>query len=144
VEPTLWSRIGGRWILGAAVAAFLIPPLLAGCAAGPTPKPGDFPFHTAAPPLDIHWKLSLDGGVAHADGLVERHHPEVASAKIQMLGLDGSGRVVSFNTPVLVIWGPVWDVEPFTIRLQPRGGEERYEVRVFTFEYREEQIGHDD
>jgi hypothetical protein len=107
------------------------------------PQPADFPIHTAAPPLDIHWQLSVDGGVAQADGLVERHHPEVANVKLQMLGLDASGRIVSFNTPVLVVWGPIWDIEPFTIRLRPRGGEQRYEVRVFTFEYREEQIGTD-
>ena len=60
--PTHWSRIRGRRILGGAAAALLVAVLLAGCAVGPIPKPADFPIHTAAPPLDIHWKLNVDRG----------------------------------------------------------------------------------
>lgn len=115
--------------------------LLAGCAmSAPMPRPADFPFHAAAPPVDIHWRLSLEGDVAQADGLVERRQPYVASAWLQLLGLDPSGRIVSFTSPTWVRWSG-WvsrPLEPFTIRLRLRGREQRFEVRLYSFEYVEE------
>jgi hypothetical protein len=100
-------------------------------------RPADFPFHVAAPPVDIHWRLSLEGDVARADGLIERRHPYVASAWLQLLGLDASGRIVSFTSPTWVRWSG-WDSESFTIRLRPRGREQRFEVRLYSLEYVEE------
>ena len=122
-------------------AAFLMSVLLAGCATAPFPKPADFLFHTPAPPLDIHWTLSVEPSIVQADGLIERHRPEIGSARIQLLGLDAAGRIVSFTTPILIVWRSTWDLEPFTIRLRPRGQEQRYEVRVFSFEYQEGLVG---
>jgi hypothetical protein len=112
--------------------------LLTGCALlTPRPRPADFPFHVAAPPIDIHWRLSLQGDVAWADGLIERREPYVGSAWLQLLGVDGSGGVVSFTSPIWVRWRG-WDLEPFTIRLRTRGREQRFEVRLYAFEYVEE------
>jgi hypothetical protein len=54
------------------------------------------------------------------------------------VGLDAAGAIVSFTTPMRVRWRSLWDFEPFVIRLRPRGGEERYEVRLYSFEYPEE------
>jgi YD repeat-containing protein len=113
--------------------------LLAGCAMSASmPRPADFPFHVAAPPVDIHWRLSLQGDVARAEGLIVRRQPYVASAWLQLLGLDASGRIVSFTPPTWVRWRSSWDSESFTITLRSRGTEERFEVRLHSFEYVEE------
>ena len=141
MEPALWTSMRGLGIVYGGTAAFLMSVLLAGCATAPFPKPADFSFHTPAPPLDIHWKLSVDPSIVQADGLIERHRPEIGSARIQLLGLDAAGRIVSFTTPILIFWRSTWDLEPFTIRLRPRGQEQRYEVRVFSFGYQEEPLG---
>jgi hypothetical protein len=119
-----------------AVATTLM--LVAGCTmSAPMPRPADFPFHVAAPPVDIHWRLSLQGDVVRADGLIERRQPHVGSAWLQLLGLDASGRIVSFTSPTRVRWSG-WDSEPFTIWLRSRGREQRFEVRLHSFDYVEE------
>jgi hypothetical protein len=101
------------------------------------PRPVDFPFHEAAPPVDIHWRLRRQDDFVWAEGLVERRQPYVATASLQLVELADSGRIVSFTTPTLVRWlGRDW--EPFAIRLQPRGGGERFQVRLYSFEYIEE------
>ncbi len=120
--------------------ALLIPGLLlAGCAAAsPMPRPADFPFHAGAAPLDIYWQLSLDPSVARADGLIERHQQQIGSAWPQLIGLDETGRIVSFTTPARVRWRSTSDWEPFSIVLRLRGTEQRFEVRLYSFEYQEE------
>jgi hypothetical protein len=129
-----WSRVLRS------VVALLIPGLLlVGCAAsGPMLRPADFPFHASVPPVDIHWRLSLDSSVARADGLIERRQHLIRSAQLQLVGLDATGRIVSFATPAWVLWRSESDSESFTIKLRPRGGEERFEVRLYSFEYRED------
>jgi hypothetical protein len=54
------------------------------------------------------------------------------------LGLDAAGTIVSFTTPTRVHWRSPSDLESFAIRLRPRGREDRYEVRLYSFEYPEE------
>jgi hypothetical protein len=131
---TRWS-----WVLRG-VVALLIPGLLLGRAvSAPVPRAADFPFHVAVPPFDIYWRLSLEPGGARADGLIERRQHHIRSAWLQLLGLDATGRIVSFTTPVWVLWRSESDSESFTIKLRPRGGEERFEVGLYSFEYREER-----
>jgi hypothetical protein len=112
--------------------------LLAGCAASVAARPADFPLHTEAPPIVFHWRLSEVPNVVRADGLVERRNHFVASVWLQLLGLDATGRTVSFTTPTRVRWTSESDVESFTIPLRPRGGEQRFEMRLYSFEYPEE------
>jgi hypothetical protein len=90
------------------------------------------------PPVDIHWRLSLDSSVTRADGFIERRQPLLRSAQLQLVGLDPTGRIVSFTTPARVFWRSESDSESFTINLRPRGGEERFKVRLYSFEYLEE------
>ncbi len=125
-----------RWVRIFREVALLV--LVAGCAlSAPMPRPADFPFHEAAPPVDIHWRLSRQDDFVWAEGLVERRQPYVASAWLQLLELDASGRIVSFTAPTWVRWlGRDW--EPFAIRLRPRGGGQRFQVRLYSFEYMEE------
>jgi hypothetical protein len=131
---TRWPRV----LRG--VVALLIPGLLlAGCAvSAPVPRPADFPFHVVGPPVDIHWRLSLDPSVARADGLIKRRQHHIGSAWLQLIGLDDTGRIVSFTTPARVRWTSESDSESFTITLRPRGREQRFEVRLYSFEYPEE------
>lgn len=135
-------RVSGRWLQilrGGAATLLLAELLLPGCAAsGPTPRPDDFPFHVPAPPVDIHWRLRTAANVVRADGLVERRQRDVRYAWVQLLGLDATGRIVSFTTPTFVSWKSEWDSESFTITLRPRGPEQRYDVRLYSFEYGEE------
>jgi hypothetical protein len=129
----LRSRDGGR-------GALVIPGLLlASCAApGPAPTPADFPRHNAAPPVEIHWRLDGEPGRVRADGLVERRNHLIGSAWLQVVGLDSAGAIVSFTTPTRIHWRSESDLESFAIPIRPRGGEARYEVRLYSFEYPEE------
>jgi hypothetical protein len=121
------------------VALLTLALLLASCSASaPLPKPVDFPFHETAAPFEIHWRLSPGPSVARADGLIERHHHHIGSAWIQLVGLDATDSIVSFTAPSRVRWRSDSDSEFFTIALRPRGTEQRFEVRLYSFEYQEE------
>ena len=69
MDLALWTSMRALGIVYGGTAALLMSVLLAGCATAPFPKPADFSFHTPAPPLDIHWTLSVDPSVVQADGL---------------------------------------------------------------------------
>jgi hypothetical protein len=113
--------------------------LLGGCAVHkPLPTVADFPIHSSAPPFHIHWRLTLDPDVVRADGLIERRHPYIGSAWLQLVGLDTAGSVVSFTAPYGVRWKSDSDLEFFRLTLRPRGHEQRFEVRLHSFDYREE------
>jgi hypothetical protein len=113
--------------------------LLASCAAsGPTPAPADFPLHNPTPPVEIHYRLTTGPDAVRAEGLVERKNHLVGSAWLQVVGRDAAGTIVSFTTPTRVHWRSASDLESFAIRLRPRGPAERYEVRLYSFEYPEE------
>jgi hypothetical protein len=106
------------------------------------PSPMDYPFHSVEPPITIHWELKwrlpVESARVQADGLVERQSPYMRVAWLQLLGIDAAGRPVSFTPPTRVVWRSPSDLESFTIVLKPRGGEQRYEVRLYSFEYEEE------
>ena len=96
--------------------------LLASCAAkGPAPMPADFPSHTSAPPVEIHYRLTTGPDAVRADGLVERKK-HIGSAWLQLLGLDAAGTIVSFTTPTRVHWRSASDLESFAIGSGRAGG----------------------
>ena len=134
--------MGGRWrrVRGGGTAALLALSLaLAGCAGTtPGPRPDDFPLHTSSPPVEIHWQVGLDPRLVRADGLVERRQHLLGSAWIQLLGFDVTGAIVSFTAPIRVRWASNSDLERFSIQLRPRGTEQRFDMRVYSFEYPEE------
>ena len=112
--------------------------VLGGCAgATPTPQPTDYPLHESWPQLDIHWRLAQEAGTARAAGLVVRRIGPIREARLQLIGLDGTARIVSFSQPALVSWRGAWDAEPFAVALTPTGTEQRYEVRVLSVQYRD-------
>ena len=112
--------------------------VLGGCAgATPTPQPTDYPLHESWPQLDIHWRLATEVGTTRAAGLVVRRIGPIREARLQLIGLDGTARIVSFSQPALVSWRGAWDAEPFAVALTPTGTEQRYEVRVLSVQYRD-------
>ena len=112
--------------------------VLGGCAgAAPTPRPTDYPLHESWPQLDIHWRLAPEAGTTRAAGLVVRRIDMIREAGLQLIGLDGTARIVSFSQPALVSWRGAWDAEPFAVALTPTGTEQRYEVRVLSVQYRD-------
>ena len=112
--------------------------VLGGCAgAAPTPRPTDYPLHESWPQLDIHWRLATEVGTTRAAGLVVRRIGPIREARLQLIGLDGTARIVSFSQPALVSWRGAWDAEPFAVALTPTGTEQRYEVRVLSVQYRD-------
>jgi hypothetical protein len=130
---------GFRIPSGGLPALLVTTALLAGCVASvAAARPVDFPLHSKAPPVDFYWRLSVTPDAVQADGLVERRNHLIAGAWLQLLGLDATGRIVSFTPPTRVRWNSESDVESFTIPLRPRGGEQRFEVRLYSFEYPEE------
>jgi hypothetical protein len=131
--------LGASPIATGGLALLVATVLVAGCAtSGDARRPADFPLHSEAPPVAFHWRLTEDPTVVRADGLVERRNHLIAGAWLQLLGLDAAGRVVSFTTPTRVRWTSEADLESFTIPLRPRGGEQRFEIRLYSFEYPEE------
>jgi hypothetical protein len=113
--------------------------LLAGCAAADAAaRPADFPFHSETYPVVLSWRLTVSSSAVRADGLVERENHAIGSAWLQLVGLDTGGRIVSFTTPTRVRWTSESDLESFAIPLRPRGGEQRFEMRLHSFEYPEE------
>jgi hypothetical protein len=126
-------RCGG--LIALVMAGFRV----ASCTAtGSAPTPADFPLHTSAPPVEIHYRLTAAPDAVRADGLVERKNHLIGSAWLQLVGLDAAGAIVSFTTPTRVHWRSPSDLESFATRLRPRGREQRYEVRLYSFEYPEE------
>ena len=127
-----------NWLWGGCgLAAFLLF-VLNGCAAStPTLSPAEYPFHGGQEPqLVLHWRLTVDSSRVQADGLMERQREShVRDVWLQLLGIDAAGRIVSHTAPVRFLWRTAGAFEPFTIVLTPRGGEQRYEVRVHTFEF---------
>jgi len=132
------------------LAAFLIF-LLDGCAApAPTLSPAEYSFHSVVPPakypaayplpsvapqIVLHWRLTVDSNRVQADGLIERQREtQIREAWLQLVGIDATGRTVSFTAPVHFLWRS-GTLEPFAIALTPRGGEQRYEVQVYSFEF---------
>jgi hypothetical protein len=143
----------GAWLQRGYGAAALLLFLLDGCAASaPTLSPADYPFHSAAlppaeypaayplasvaPQIELHWRLTVDSNRVQADGLIERQQEsQIKEVWLQLLGIDATGRTVSFTPPIRFAWRSVDALESFTIALKPRSGEERYEVRLYMFEF---------
>jgi hypothetical protein len=134
------------------VAAVLIL-LLEGCAASaPTLNPAAYPFHSVAlptaeypaaypvpsvePQVELHWRLTVDSNRVQADGLIERQQESrIAEVWLQLLGIDATGQIVSFTPPIRFAWRSASALESFTLALKARGGEQRYEVRLYMFEF---------
>jgi hypothetical protein len=126
------------WLWGGCGFAALLLFVLSGCAAStPTLIPAEYPFHGGQEPqLALHWRLTVDSNRVQADGLMERQREShVRDVWLQLLGIDAAGRIVSHTAPVRFLWRTAGAFEPFTLVLTPRGGEQRYEVRVHTFEF---------
>lgn len=89
---------------GIGVAALLIF-IMGGCAGmAPTSSPADYPFQSMVPPITIHWRLILGSDRVQAEGLIERQPPYIRAAWVQLLGIDATGRPVSFSLPIRVAW----------------------------------------
>ena len=126
---------------------------LGGCAASTrTLSPAEYPFHavvlppagypsvyplpSTAPQLEVHWRLTVDSNRVQADGVIERQREtQIREVWLQLLGIDAAGRTVSFTAPIRFLWRTPDTLERFTIVLTPRGGEQRYEVQLYTFEF---------
>ena len=127
--------------------------LVDGCAvSAPMLNPAAYPFHSVAlptaeypsvyplpsvtPQIELHWQLIVDSNRVRADGLIERQREsQIQEVWLQLLGLDATGRTVSFTPPIRFAWRSPSALEPFTIALTPRGGEQRYEVQLYMFEF---------
>ena len=146
------------WLQRSGEAVFLIF-LLDGCAASaPTLSPADYPFHSVAlppakypstyplpsvaPQLELHWRLTVDANRVQADGLIERQQEsQIKEAWLQLLGIDETGRTVSFTPAIRFAWRSAGALESFTIALKPRGGEQRYEVQLYMFDFAPQLTG---
>jgi hypothetical protein len=88
------------------------------------------------PQVELHWRLTVDPDRVQADGLIERQQESrIAEVWLQLLGIDATGQIVSFTPPIRFAWRSAGALEAFTIALKPRGGEQRYEVRLYMFEF---------
>jgi hypothetical protein len=91
---------------------------------------------SVAPQIELHWRLTVDSNRVQADGLIERQQEsQIKEAWLQLLGIDATGRTVSFTPAIRFSWRSPSALESFIIVLKPRGGEQRYEVRLHSFEF---------
>jgi hypothetical protein len=155
VTPRTWLEAqGASFPRKYGVTAFLIL-LLGGCAASAPPlSPAAYPFHSVAlppaeypsvypepsvaPQIELHWRLTVDSSSNRvlADGLIERQQEsQIKEVWLQLLGIDATARTVSFTPPIRFAWRSPSALESFRITLTPRGGEQRYEVRLYMFEF---------
>ncbi len=99
-------------------------------------QPQDFPLHaTDHPFFNLHWRLERPEGKVLAVGLVEAaRQGGISQVILELRGFDRSGQVIS-RALGRTYGGPFHrgDFRPFTVRLRPRGGEERFELRVWSF-----------
>ena len=127
------GRYRGR-VLALAVALVAV-----GCVASTRiPRPADFPLHAADHPFfDLHWRVDRLDGVVRATGLVEATRVSgVARVIVELAGLDRGGQVVS-RARAGTYEGPLYrgDARPFVVRLRPRGQEERFDLKVWGFDW---------
>ena len=111
--------------------------LLVGCA-GRLPRPQDFPLHSTDDPyFNLHWRLDREDGVVKVVGLVEAARVDgVYSVFLQLRELDAQGNIV--NTASGRTYGaPIfqWSWQPFSLRLRPINPEDRFELKVLTFDW---------
>ena len=104
-----------------------------GCAAPGAPAhPADYPSHEAQAFATVHWRIDRQDGTVTATGVLEVTQPDkIVEALVELQGLDASGRVVSRGydaaRPRSFTGEEPW---PFTVRVKPRGREDRFTVRV--------------
>ena len=111
---------------------------LAACAGvPPVPTPADFPLHATDQQFDLSWRLAPGADLTKVTGLVGRRTRDVSDARLQLVGLDAAGRIVSFSELTHVRWASPWNTESFTLALRPLSPEQRFEVRVTSFLYLE-------
>jgi hypothetical protein len=102
----------------------------------PAAYPAAYPVPSVAPQIELHWRLNVDSNRVQADGLIERQQESrITEVWLQLLGIDATSRTVSFTPPIRFAWGSPSALESFTLALKPRGGEQRYEVRLYMFEF---------
>jgi hypothetical protein len=102
----------------------------------PAEYPSTYPVPSVAPQIELHWRLTVDSNRVRADGLIERQQEShIKEVWLQLLGIDATARIVSFTPPMWFAWRSPSALESFTIALKPRGGEQRYEVRLYMFEF---------
>jgi hypothetical protein len=108
--------------------------MLVGCAgAPPALRPAQLPLHATHDGFAaLHWRVDRQPGVVVAEGVVEVFQPDrITQIVLELQGLDAAGRVVSrardYASPRSFTGVDPW---PFEVRLRPRGGEERFTLRV--------------
>jgi hypothetical protein len=123
--------------------------LLARCASFERPdRPQDLPMHSADHPFfDLHWRLDRSDGVVSAVGLVEAARVTgIGWVIVELKGLDSQGGVVSHGYG-RTLAGPLdrGDTQPFRVRMRETGREERFDLTVWAYGWRNDgDSGRDD
>jgi hypothetical protein len=117
----------------------LIALLLAGCAGqSQILRPQDFPLHSTDDPFfDVHWRLNRADGAVEAEGIVEAARVDgVAEVFLQLQEVDASGKVVK-SAIGRTRQGRLyrWTSRPFAVSLRPVNPQDRFELRVWAFEW---------
>src|SRR5262245_54256156 len=124
--------------LGRAVSRLAVACALAACAgSAPAPTDAELPLRLQDQQFDLAWRLTLEPTRTEATGLVGRRNRYISDVWLQLVGLDTAETIVSFSSLAHIHWGSPWDMEPFTLVLRPKGGEQKFEVRVRSFSYQE-------
>ena len=124
----------------------LLLPLVVGCAeTARLPRPEDLPFHATDDPFfNLHWRLDRTPEEVRAVGLVEAARADgVGQVIVELRELNAGGQIIS--SAAYHTYGKrlsQWDWWPFTVRLQPKSQDDRFEVKVRSFSWAVGGCGH--
>ena len=112
-----------------------------GCVAvAPHDRLTEFAFNSGAGAnafFDCHWRLYREDGRVKAVGVVEAtRQGGFSDVWLELQGLDRDGHVVSKGLGRT--WSgnlDRWQSQPFYVSLRPTGKEDRYEVRVWAYDW---------
>ena len=130
IDPTVAPRAAS---MPAVVLIGALALVLLGCAAAAPPtRPAEYPSHAAEAFATVHWRIDRQDGTVTATGVLEVTQPDkIVAMLVELRGLDAAGQVVSrgYDTarPRSFTGEEPW---PFTVRVQARGPEDRFAVRV--------------
>jgi hypothetical protein len=120
-----------RW---AATAGALGVLLVAGTGWAQSPRPEDFPNHTADRFVTLHWRLEREGDRVRVSGIMDPGGRPFTAVILALYGLDAGGRIASQTSTEIGPTSFAPRVTPFALTMRATGREANFLLGVERFE----------